>query len=75
MIVFLHAKTVTIRYTGRVASALLQLGVSAGDHIALFTPNSGEWMAFYFGVLKTGAVAVTLSSLLKRQELEMLVTH
>jgi long-chain acyl-CoA synthetase len=59
----------------RVASALLQFGVSAGDHIALCTPNSGEWVAFYFGVLKTGAVAVTLSSLLRRKELALLVTH
>jgi len=58
-----------------VATALLGTGVSAGDHIALCAPNSGEWMAFYFGVLKTGAVAVTLSSLLSRKELALLLCH
>lgn len=57
--------------SNRIATALLKLGVAPGDHIALCAPNSGEWVAFYFGVLKTGAVAVTHSSLLKRQELEM----
>ena len=61
--------------SNRIATALLKLGVAPGDHIALCAPNSGEWVAFYFGVLKTGAVAVTLSSLLKRQELEMLLGH
>ncbi|MGD9364900.1 MAG: AMP-binding protein [Desulfobacteraceae bacterium] len=59
----------------RIATALLGLGVSAGDHIALCAPNSWKWVAFYFGVLKTGAVAVTLSSLLRRQELELLLCH
>ncbi len=59
----------------RVATALHGLGVSAGDHVALCAPNSGEWMAFYFGILKTGAVAVTLSSLLSPKELELLLYH
>ena len=39
----------------RIASALIGMGVSPGDHIALCAPNSIEWMVFYFGVLKTGA--------------------
>ena len=59
----------------RIAAALLKLGVSAGDLIALCAPNSGNWVAFYFGVLKTGAVAVTLSSLLRRKELSLLLCH
>ncbi|MGD9113901.1 MAG: AMP-binding protein [Desulfobacterales bacterium] len=61
--------------SNRIATALLKLGVAPGDHISLCAPNSANWVAFYFGVLKTGAVAVTLSSLLKRQELEMLTGH
>jgi long-chain acyl-CoA synthetase len=61
--------------SNRIATALLKLGVGPGDRIVLCAPNSGQWVAFYFGVLKTGAVAVTLSSLLKRKELEMLAEH
>ena len=59
----------------RIATALLQIGVQPGDHIGLCAPNSGDWLAFYFGVLKAGAVAVTLSSMLKRDELDLLLNH
>lgn len=59
----------------RVATALLKSGIGAGDHVALCAPNSGDWLAFYFGVIKIGAVAVTLSSQLKAEELALLVNH
>jgi long-chain acyl-CoA synthetase len=59
----------------RVATALVQMGIKPGDHIGLSAPNSGDWIAFYFGVLKAGAVAVALSSLLKRDELSLLINH
>jgi long-chain acyl-CoA synthetase len=59
----------------RVATALMTLGIRPGDHIALCAPNSGDWLAFYFGVLKVGAVAVTLSSMLTRDELAFLINH
>ena len=59
----------------RIATALLKMGIKPGDHVGLCTPNSGDWMAFYFGVIKTGAVAVTYSFLLKKNELEFLVGH
>jgi long-chain acyl-CoA synthetase len=56
-----------------VATALTRLGVQAGDPVALFAPNSYHWLAFYFGILKAGGVAVTLSSALKRSELTPLL--
>jgi long-chain acyl-CoA synthetase len=59
----------------RVATALIRMGIKPGDHIGLCAPNSGEWLAFYFGVLKAGAVAVTLSSMLTHDELPLLVNH
>jgi len=57
----------------RIATGLLKLGARPGDPIAICAPNSADWLAFYFGCLKTGAVAVTLSSLVKPDELEALV--
>jgi long-chain acyl-CoA synthetase len=54
----------------RIASALLGRGIRPGDHVALCAPNSYDWLAFYFGVLKVGAVAVTFSHLLTKTELE-----
>jgi long-chain acyl-CoA synthetase len=59
----------------RVASALLKGGIKPGDHVGLCAPNSMEWIIFYFGVLKAGAVAVTLSALLSGDELANLVRH
>jgi long-chain acyl-CoA synthetase len=59
----------------RVATALIKLGIRPGDHIGLCAPNSGDWIAFYYGVLKAGAVAVTLSSVLKCEELSLLLNH
>jgi long-chain acyl-CoA synthetase len=60
---------------GRVATGLIALGIKPGDFVGLCAPNSGDWLTFYFGVLKAGAVAVTLSALLRRDELELLVKH
>jgi long-chain acyl-CoA synthetase len=59
----------------RVATALIGLGIKPGDHIGLCAPNSLDWIAFYFGVLKAGAVAVTLSSMLTHEELSLLMNH
>ena len=59
----------------RVATALVGLGIKPGDHVALCAPNSGDWLVFYFGVLKAGAVAVTLDRMLSRDELVFLVKH
>jgi long-chain acyl-CoA synthetase len=59
----------------RVASALAASGIGPGDPVALCAPNSRDWLAFYFGVLKTGAVAVTLSFRLKSMEFTSLIRH
>jgi long-chain acyl-CoA synthetase len=72
-----HETTYTEMNEGanRVATALLKMGVKAGDHVGLCAPNSPEWLIFYFGVLKVGAVAVTLGSALSPDELRMLLDH
>ncbi len=59
----------------RIATGLMGLGVQPGDHIGLCAPNSIDWIAFYFGVFKAGAVAVTFSALLTGDELELLADH
>jgi long-chain acyl-CoA synthetase len=59
----------------RVATGLIKMGVKPGDHVGLCAPNSADWIVFYFGVLKAGAVAVTLSGLLIGDELANLANH
>ncbi len=61
--------------SNRIATGLIKMGVKPGELVALCAPNSAEWIAFYFGVLKAGAVAVTLSGLLTGDELTNLVSH
>ncbi|MBN2062033.1 MAG: AMP-binding protein [Deltaproteobacteria bacterium] len=62
-------------HANKVATALIGMGIKPGDHVGLCAPNSAEWLTFYFGVLKAGATAVTLSSMLKTDELVGLINH
>ena len=59
----------------RVATGLIKTGLEPGQFVALCAPNSADWIAFYFGVLKAGGVAVTLSAQLVGDELRNLVSH
>ncbi|NLI13626.1 MAG: AMP-binding protein, partial [Peptococcaceae bacterium] len=45
----------------RFANLLLERGVKKGDKVAILLMNCLEWLPIYFGVLKTGAVAVPLN--------------
>ncbi len=42
----------------RVANMLLSRGVKQGDRVAILMFNCLEWLPIYFGILKTGAIAV-----------------
>ena len=53
----------------RAASALTAQGLGKGDHVALCAPNSYAWLVIYYATIKAGAVAVTFSYLLKKDEL------
>ncbi|MDW8360293.1 MAG: AMP-binding protein [Candidatus Caldarchaeum sp.] len=48
-----------------VAAGLKSLGVSENDKIALFMPNSLEFLYLWFGAMKLGAVCVPLNVSLK----------
>jgi long-chain acyl-CoA synthetase len=59
----------------RIATGLIKMGVKPGEYVGLCAMNSANWIAFYFGVLKAGAIAVTLSGMLTGDELVNLVSH
>ena len=42
----------------RVANMLLDRGIKKGDRVAILMFNCLEWLPIYFGILKTGAIAV-----------------
>lgn len=53
----------------KVANGLKEMGIKPGDKIALTCPNLPQFPIIYFGILKTGAVVVPLSVLLKKDEI------
>ena len=65
----------TISFSGlhqdvnKAASAMVNLGLGPGDHVALCAPNSYAWVVIYYAAIKAGGVSVTFSYLLKKDEL------
>jgi len=49
----------------QVGHALRRLQVRPGETVALLALDSAEWVVSYFGILKIGAVALSLNTLLK----------
>lgn len=45
----------------RFANLLLSRGIKKGDKVAVLLMNCLEWLPIYFGILKTGAMAVPLN--------------
>jgi len=54
----------------RFANLLLANGVGRGDKVAILLMNCLEWLPIYFGVLKTGALAVPLNYRYASDEIE-----
>ncbi|MBQ8974278.1 MAG: acyl--CoA ligase, partial [Oscillospiraceae bacterium] len=45
----------------RFANLLLEKGIQKGDKVGILLMNCLEWLPIYFGILKTGAIAVPLN--------------
>ena len=45
----------------RFANLLLSRGITKGDKVAILLMNCLEWLPIYFGILKTGALAVPMN--------------
>ena len=55
--------------TARLAAALHDLGIKLGDRVALFLPNSLEFIIGYYGILKAGGTVTTANPLYRQAEL------
>lgn len=53
----------------RMANQLLNLGIKKGDKVAVLLMNCLEWLPIYFGILKSGALAVPLNFRFDEQEI------
>lgn len=54
----------------RVATKLSQLGIKKGDCVALHFANAPPFVAYYYGILKLGAVVTSISPLFKSLEIK-----
>ena len=57
----------------RFGHALLELGVRMEERVAFLLPDSPEWAYVFFGVIKIGAVAIPLNTLLSSADYEYLL--
>ncbi|MCK4379254.1 MAG: acyl--CoA ligase, partial [Deltaproteobacteria bacterium] len=58
-----------------LAHWLISRGITPGDRVAILLENSLEYVVSYYGILKTGAVAVPLSTDLKPDTLQPLLAE
>lgn len=59
--------------SNRFANLLLSRGVKKGDKVAILLMNCLEWLPIYFGILKTGALAVPLNFRYSSEEIDYCV--
>jgi long-chain acyl-CoA synthetase len=58
---------------GRVSAALRARGVDRGDRVALHLPNIPEFVACYLGIVRAGAIAVSVNPSLTKPEVTFLL--
>ncbi|WP_254823687.1 class I adenylate-forming enzyme family protein [Haloglomus halophilum] len=61
------------RRADQVASALVELGVEPGDRVAMYVANSLQFPETFFGIVRTGAVAVPLNHRMDKGRLEYIL--
>ena len=54
----------------RIANFLIARGIVKGDKVAILLMNCLEWLPIYFGILKTGAIAVPFNFRFSAEEIK-----
>lgn len=62
--------TVFDEKANRVANMLLERGIKKGDKVAILMFNCLEWLPIYFGILKSGAIAVPFNFRFDTEEIK-----
>lgn len=57
----------------KVARGLMALGIEKGEHLAVWSTNTPEWLSLQFATGKMGAVLVTVNTNYRAAELEYLL--
>lgn len=59
--------------TNSISSAILEIGIKAGDRIAIISENRPEWCAAYMAILMCGGIAVPIDMQLGSEEIKNLL--
>ena len=59
----------------RMAKGMLAIGIEHGTHVGIWATNVPDWLTFLYAAAKIGAVAVTVNTNYKQNELEYLVEN
>lgn len=63
------------RRAGAIAAALRDRGIGPGDRVAIFLPNSVDYLPLLHGILWAGATAVPVNGKLHPKEAAWIVSH
>jgi long-chain acyl-CoA synthetase len=61
------------RRANRIANALKTNGIDRGDRVALYLPNIPEFAICYLAIMKVGAIAISINSMFKSDEVKYIV--
>ncbi|MEW6275733.1 MAG: long-chain fatty acid--CoA ligase [Bacillota bacterium] len=63
------------RRVNQLGNALLRQGVQKGDRIAIYLPNSPEYLVTYFAAARIGAIAVPFNIMFKSNEIVYILNN
>jgi fatty-acyl-CoA synthase len=59
----------------RLAGGLGEIGIAAGDRVALWLPNRPEWLELHFALARLGAVTVAVNTRFRAHEVRDLLAR
>lgn len=63
----------TNKLANKIANGLTELGIKKGDKVAVYMPNSDDYVITWFGILKMGAVMVPINTGYKMDFLQYII--
>jgi len=63
----------TNKLANKIANGLLKMGIKKGDKVAVYMPNSDDYVITWFGILKMGAIMVPINTGYKMDFLQYII--
>lgn len=61
--------------SNKIANGLIKIGVTKGDRVSVFLPNSADYVLIWFGILKAGGVLVPVNNAYKMDFLQFIIDN